>query len=327
MDINSNHALPVSPIPASTPVSPPPPPSPPTTLPSPADQPAEARFTHLSSLLVEWDADAEARFESKKTGKALGPKTGLHRLDTALGAHLEPGLHHIHGNAGVGKTAFALQIAASCGCPCLYVTCEMRALELLRRITARLSGTFLDRFKNGELTPKQSSDYVQDAVRFVPSLDILDATEAPASPSQIWGLADTFSPKPPAPPHYLIVIDSLNSWVEGAYPGLTEYEALNMALADLRKIAAHLKCPILIINERNRASMKEGGLNAGAGSRKIEYGAESVWDLAREKDAKEDANGEVDVALKIEKNRNGRIGKPMTLKFHGALQRYKETPF
>ncbi len=295
---------------------------------SPVPPPAEARFTFLSSLLDEWDADAQARFEAKKTGSALGPKTGLTRLDAALGAALEPGLHHIHGNAGVGKTALALQIAATCGCPCLYVTCEMRSLELLRRLTARVTSTFLDRFKSGEMTPAQSLGLVREAVQTATHLGILDATEAPASAQQITNLATAYFPKPPAPAHYLIVVDSLNSWVEGAYPGLTEYEALNTALADLRKIAAHLKSPILLINERNRASMKEGGLNAGAGSRKIEYGAESVIDLAKkDKDSKPDANGEVEITLKIEKNRNGATGKDMSLKFHGALQRYKETPF
>ena len=114
METTTNTTAPVSPIPAP-----------------PADPPTQARFTRLASLLDEWDADAATRAEAKKSGKALGPLTGLARLDAALGTALEPGLHHVHGNAGVGKTAFALQIAASCGCPCLYVTCEMRALELL----------------------------------------------------------------------------------------------------------------------------------------------------------------------------------------------------
>ena len=290
--------------------------------------PSEARFTRLSSLLDEWDADATARAEAKATGKPLGPKTGLYRLDQALGMALEPGLHHIHGNAGVGKTAFALQVAASCGCPCLYVTCEMRALELLRRLTARITSTFLDRFKSGEMTLAESAGKVREAVRVTPEMGILDATEAPATAQQIMNLAEAYFPQPPAPPHYLIIVDSLNSWVEGAYPGLPEYEALNTALADLRKIAAHFKSPIFLINERNRASMSAGGLNAGAGSRKIEYGAESVIDLSKkEKDAKPDANGEIEVILKIEKNRNGVTGKPMELRFHGALQRYKETLF
>lgn len=252
--------------------------------------------------------------------------TGLSRLDSALGMEMEPGLHHVHGNAGTGKTALALQIAAACGCPALYVTCEMRALELLRRITARVTATFLGKFKTGELAPDCSAKLVRDAIQMVPDLALLDATEAPASAMQIRELAKFCKPPPPASPHLLIVVDSLNSWAEGACPDLPEYERLGVALAALRQIAAELMCPVLVINERNRASMKEGGLNAGAGTRGIEYGAASVIDLSREKDAKEDANGEVTVTLKLDKNRNGPTSKPMILKFHGALQRYKEAP-
>ena len=168
---------------------------------------------------------------------------------------------------------------------------------------------------------------VRAAVRAAPDLAFLDATEAPASAEQIGKLAAFCRPQSAAVPHLLIVLDSLNSWAEGAYPGLTEYERLGSALADLRKIAAHFVCPILVINERNRASMKEGGLNAGAGNRGIEYGAASVIDLRREKDAKPDANGEVIVTFSMDKNRNGPTGNSMDLKFHGALQRYKETLF
>ncbi len=293
----------------------------------PASSPPAARFVQLSSLLAEWDADAAARYEAKKTGAAMGPVSGLSRLDTVLAGALMPGLHHIHGTPGVGKTALALQIGASCGCPCLYVTCEMSALELLRRITARTTSTFLGKFKTGEILPEEAGRLVRRAVADVSGLALLDATEAPASAEQIGKLAAFCRPHPPAAPHFLIVIDSLNSWAEAAYPGLPEYEQLGVALADLRKIAAHFACPVLIINERNRAAMDKGGQSAGAGSRKIEYGAESVIDLDKAKDATEDANGEIDILLKVTKNRHGATGKAMTLKFHGALQRYKETPF
>jgi len=62
----------------------------------------------------------------------------------------------MHGQPGTGKTAFALQVAAQCGFPCLYVTCEMAPLELLRRHTARVTRTYLNRFKSGELSPRES---------------------------------------------------------------------------------------------------------------------------------------------------------------------------
>lgn len=70
--------------------------------------------------------------------------------------------------------------------------------------------------------------------------------------------------------------------------------------------------------------MKSGGLNAGAGTRKIEYGTETVIDLNRPKEAKEDGAGEVDIVLSLAKNRHGTVGRDIPLKFNGSLQRFRE---
>ena len=67
---------------------------------------------------------------------------------------------------------------------------------------------------------------------------------------------------------------------------------------------------VLAIAERNRAKMSTGGLDASAGSRRFEYGAESVLALNREKD--EGADGEAKITLTIEKNRNGASGRAST---------------
>src|SRR5690349_126228 len=109
------------------------------------------RIVRLGDLLGEWEADAHAAYAARVSGQARGPVTGLLRLDQELGGALTPGVHIAHGQPGAGKTAFALQAATRCDCPCLYVTAEMSPLELLRRIAARVTETFLGRLKSGEL--------------------------------------------------------------------------------------------------------------------------------------------------------------------------------
>jgi hypothetical protein len=79
---------------------------------------------------------------------------------------------------------------------------------------------------------------------------------------------------------------------------------------------------VLAIAERNRPSMKLGGISASAGSRKFEYGGESVLALDRDNDV--DIAGDVAVTLTIEKNRNGAPGQKIKLAFNGALQRFIE---
>jgi replicative DNA helicase len=103
---------------------------------------------------------------------------------------------------------------------------------------------------------------------------------------------------------------------------------VNYALAALRALASGLSCAVLAVAERNRANMERGGLSASSGSHRIEYGAETVLGLSRKgkesEEATPHASGEVDVILRIEKNRNGAHGKPLQLRFHPALMRFAE---
>lgn len=279
------------------------------------------RLCRFSELLENWSLDAQAAYDSRVNRTPRGPLSGFAKLDRDLGGAFAPGLHIVHGQPGAGKTAFVLQVAASCGCPCLYLSCEMALLELLRRHTARVTNTYLGRLKSGELPPLDSLGLARRACQEAPLLALADGTRTYVSP--MW-LRDAALIAKGESKHLLIIVDSVHSWAEGAPVDASEYDTLNAALLSLRHMAHQLDCPILAVAERNRDSMKGGGLSAGAGTRKIEYGAETVLDLTREMDRREDFGGEVEVKLKFAKNRHGAAGKSIDFKFHGALQRFAE---
>lgn len=289
--------------------------------------PNQARVYRLGDLLDEWDKDAQTRHEAYQTGNPLGITTGLGGVDRVMGGFFQPGLHSLQGGTGVGKTAFALQVACQCGFPALYVSCEMSPLELLRRITARVTGTYLGKFRSGELAPEFAHSQVRQAIAECPDLAILDSTRgyvpAFATSSEMMNLYDQADVIRGDSPHVLIVIDSLHSWASKARHGLSEYEYLNAGISSLISLAAALNCPVLCIAERNRQSGDRGGVSAGAGSRKIEYSGESVIELNAD-GGEPDADGEKIVKLKLSKNRNGVMGRPIELRFHGALQKYRE---
>jgi replicative DNA helicase len=290
-----------------------------------APEPAP-RLCRLTDVLGELQADAAAAHEARVTGVARGPVTGMELVDRELSGVLMPGVHIVHGNAGTGKTALCLQIASSCGSPALFVSCEMAPVELMRRLMARITGTYLGRLKSGELPPDAVAALARQTIEAAPGLHLVDATQCPATPQH---LADFAQIVRGDAPHLLLIVDSLHSWAEaitGAQGGAaTEYESLNLACAELRKLALALRCPLLAVAERNRDSMRSGGLNAGAGTRKIEYGAESVIDLDRKTEDQPDGAGEVPITLKLAKNRHGAAWRPVTLSFNGALQRFRET--
>ncbi len=283
--------------------------------------PALPRLARLGDLLDEFEAEAAALHAARLSGQPRGPQTTFPKLDQELGGVLQPGLHTLHAGSGVGKTALALQIAAGCGFPALFLSCEMSLLELLRRHIARSTGTFLGRLKSGELPPAEAAALARKAAAVAPLLALADATQTFAPPS--WVRAAAQAVRGDAE-HLLIVVDSLHSWAEGAPGGASEYESLNAGIAALRGLAHELRCPVLCIAERSRASMTAGGVSAGAGSRKIEYAGETVIDLSSDADAAPDPNGETAVTVKLVKNRHGGIGRKLSFKFHGALQRFRE---
>jgi replicative DNA helicase len=303
----------------------------PAANPNPTEPPiARPQLHRFADVIGQVETEARAAYEARMTGKPRGPLTGLKRVDAELGGALPPGVSIVLGNTGTGKTAFVLQASASCPFPALLVSCEMAPAELFRRHMARVSGDFLHRFKSGELHPDDIARKARQAAEAAPFLSIVDATRAYASPTYLRDCAEIVKGDAP---HLLLVVDSLHSWAEGATDdkgrlvNAPEYEALNIALAALRTLARQLSCPVLVVCEQNRASMggpNSGGANSGAGTRRIEYGAEVVLDLYREKDAREDGAGEVEVTLKFAKNRNGAAGKSVKLLFNGALQRFRE---
>jgi hypothetical protein len=80
-------------------------------------------------------------------------------------------------------------------------------------------------------------------------------------------------------------------------------------------------------HRRAQPAEHEDGLSASAGSRKFEYGAETVLGLTEKETSKTAPGappGETAVVLRVEKNRSGAAGNEVGLYFNGALQRFKE---
>lgn len=287
------------------------------------DDAATPRLYPLENLLGEAVNEATEAHEARRTGQPRGPITGLNRLDQEIGGALpKDALTMILGNTGAGKTAFAGQIAAQCGCPAVFLTTEMAPVELLRRHTARETSTFLGRLKSGELSPADFERLVKQTARQLSALSIADATTVYAS---VTYLADVMEAAKGDAKHAVLVIDSLHTWARGSGTGANEYDTLNEHLTALGRLAKHARCSIVVICEMNRASIKDGAAgnpNAGAGTRFIEYSADLLFDLTAKKDA--DGGGEKEVVLTVGKNRNGAPGKTIKLEFNGALQRFRE---
>ena len=280
----------------------------------------QARLVRFDSLVDEIVANATESHEARLSGVPRVPVTGWNKLDERIGGSLPPqGTTVVLGNTGAGKTAFCLQMAAQCAFPALYVTTEMTPAELFRRQMARVCGQFLGRIKSGELHPREIEAMARKTASALPNLCFVDATRGPATLSFLHDCSHIVRGDAAK---LLLVVDSLHTWIRGAGSGAPEYEALNSGLVGLQTLSHQIASPIVVICEQSRASMDSGGVNSGAGTRFIEYGAEIVFDLQAAKEV--DALGETPVTLRLAKTRHGAAGSTVKFAFNGALQRFKE---
>jgi replicative DNA helicase len=288
------------------------------------------RLTLLSDLVTEFVADTEAAQKALESGMPRGPVTGLSRLDEAIGGFFANGLHILQAAPGAGKSAFSLQTAANCRFPALYLTAEMSVLEIFRRLISRETETYLGKLKTGELGAKEAMRLALETVKNLPSFALLDGTSGYASPQQILDVAEALKERA-GTLQVLVVIDSIQVWaktvrgVDADFAGASEYELLNAALGSLSALASELKSPVLAVSHRNRAGNRsnDASLHSAKGSGEVEYLAESVIDLTR-KDEQPDSNGEVEIGLRVLKNRHGVPGLNIPLRFCGRIQKFRE---
>ncbi len=285
----------------------------------------------LSDLAGELIAEEERAREAARTGKALGSQTGFESFDKAIGGFFTPGLHTLLAAPGAGKTALALQIGEQCGTPCLYVTAEMRPVDLLRRIAARISGQYLGQFRGGGLLPSTLEKILLRVAEACPKMALYDGTMSPISPDDICrqaaAIRDRFGAE-----QCLVIIDSFSDWAGSLKaPGdggrmLTEYEACELGISALKTVAGELSSPILAIVHRNRAgnnrSESAEQLHSVKGSGRLEYVPETVMNLSVDNEAS--ASDIKNVTLTFSKNRNGIRGQKIAFTFEGRLQKFTE---
>ena len=272
--------------------------------------------------------------------------TGFSELDRTLGGGLFEGLYFIGALSSLGKTTFTLQIAdqvAKQGQDVLIISLEMARSELMAKSISRT--TALIDFRNAKTTRgittaayyKHYSDEERACINqaineYATYAERIFITESVGNTTvdEVRRLIDNHVKITGNKP--LVVIDYVQI-LRPLDPRMTDKQAVDYNVMELKRISRDFKIPIIGISSLNRQSYKEKiSMTSFKESGAIEYSSDILIGLQLK--GAGDPNFDVDEAkakdereieLVILKNRNGKTGVKMDYIFTSKFNLFEET--
>lgn len=313
--------------------------------------PNEERYLRLSAL--EKSKDLFKRITSPDSAPVA---TGFERLNEVLGGGLFPGLYVLGAISSLGKTTFILQLAesiAAAGGSVLFFSLEMATDELIAKSYSRLSYELAENKRNakttrGILNPLQVLKYNTEEKKLlfetVPaafakyaerlyineglgSIGVSEIREEVQKHISVTGHKPT------------VFIDYLQI-LRPEDPHMTDKQAVDKNILELKKLSRDLSVPIFAISSFNRENYYAPlSMTAFKESGAIEYSTDVLLGLqpagiGREEKGKKPADtledcktSEIrDIELKILKNRNGQTNAVIPYTYYAKFNRFQESP-
>lgn len=245
-------------------------------------------------------------------GEPLGVPSGFHDLDKLLGGFQRSDLIIIAGRPGQGKTAWMLSvtkhIAQEARKRVAFFSLEMSNEQLVQRLIAQETGVSTHKLRQGNLTSKELSRFV-NAVGVISDLGIyLDDTPG-LTPIQLRTKSRRLAAEVAID---LIVVDYLQLMTADLGKGVNRVQEVSYISRNLKTLARELNVPILAGAQLSRGVEQRKGqrpmLSDLRESGSIEQDADIVLFLHRPDDWKEDPSKQNVTELLLEKHRNGPTG-------------------
>lgn len=262
-------------------------------------------------------ADALKEMYESKTNKSIRIDTGFPRLDSILMGMNGGNLVIIGARTGVGKTAFALEIARNAalnGQKVLIYSLEMLADELAERIVSRHGYIPLsDLIENN---PKWQDVAAISAE--LSKLPILINDDPRSTAEQIFTQARSIKDLK------LIIVDFVT-----LMKSTSKYQNRNLEVGaisrELKNLAAELQIPIIALAQLNRTNFdtEKPNISALRDSGELEQNANKImllWNIEKS----ENPDIPHKVGINVAKNRRGRTGS-VTMDFYGKYMHYVES--
>ncbi len=263
-----------------------------------------------------------------------GLSLGIPRLDYLLKGLESKTLNIIAGNAGMGKTAFAVQAivnTAKKGKVIAFFSLEMSKEEVYQRIIACHTGIELDKIVNPSLMSQNELKQFWQAIDVVKGWKLKIYDSPAIKPSFV--AQKCYKLKAKHGGLDLILIDHLQIMTAD---GVKNIENTNLVLSaitsNLKSLAKRLVVPILALSQFNRAKEKQADkrptLADLRGSGTIEENSDTVMlmyrdDYYADSDDSQRQNAVSIIEIDIRKNRQGQTGV-VKIGFDKAKMRFRE---
>lgn len=257
-------------------------------------------------------------------GPLLGLSSGFGHLDNLLDG-LRPGLHILLGAPSIGKSTFLNQIAFNVAreAHSFFVPFEDTPIDLVCQHISRESEISLRKVRRGQFTREEDNNVstaIEKLARVKTRLSYLPGTRR-LTCDILRGLVR----ERVKDGDFLLVVDHLQKFAAMGQPH--DFRMAVLALTqELRDMANDLQIPILATSQLGRGwyekTVDEVTLDSAKESGEVEYSADTLLVLAKEKDAP--SIGKIPMQLKVLKQRHGDRGKALRMVFEPAFARFGE---
>lgn len=281
-------------------------------------------LTSVPDLFSEIIAEARERYQQLQDGgkSIAGISTGFTTLDR-LTSGLQQGLYCLAGEPGVGKTSFALRMAANItaqGIPCCFLSFEEQLKKVSGKVLCGSAKIPYTRYMDGYGNPDDlaaAADAHGHHLRWFFTLEGNSRTTVAQLKSKLLRIIhQTKSPR------VVVFCDYLQKW-SASTKMFTDFRHVVAGLAaDLRELSLRLDCPMVLISSQNRSGLGQAHLATLKESGDLEYSADLVA-IACEDHEQFVSPPERAVRLSIVKNRYGDRGA-INLRFRPDLGTFEE---
>lgn len=277
-----------------------------------------SNYTDINEILVENIQEIQKLEENK--GTIQGIPTGFKKVDEILGGFQRTDLIILAARPGVGKTAWALNIAenaASTGSKVIVFSLEMANTQLGQRLLSMTANVPLENIRNGNISAEDWESLSEAQDSFYGTDLVVDETSV-ITPIEMKNKCRRF--KQERGGLDLVIIDYLQLMSMGGYRIEQREKEISAITRSIKIMAKELGCAVILLSQLSRGPEQRGGdhmpkLSDLRDSGAIEQDADIVIFLKRadyyesETDpANIDANTGLTCQVNIAKHRNGPTG-------------------